>query len=35
MQRYIRYVEMLNVYKIPANEHQVVDRQAADEISVL
>ena len=35
MQRYISYVEMLNLYKIPAKEHQVVDRQAADEISVL
>ena len=29
MERY-----MLNVYNVPAKEHQVVDRRAADEISV-
>ena len=28
-------LHMLNVYKIPAKEHKVVDGWAADEISVL
>ena len=27
-------LQMLNVYKIPAKEHQVVDHPEADEISV-
>ena len=32
--KYNDLLHMLNVYKIPASEHQVVDSWAADEISV-